>query len=258
MIPELDMRYLVKRIWMPCSWIYKLYTNGQPTITCNLTKKILSSSSRELWRPVDLCLHITHLILVLISSSKPTFVTWALITMSSDALFAQPIAEKVTSTKFKIGWVLHTFQTRDKKPMMALWKSLILCEHDYCCHISAATGINAVWHPRRGGGGVSTKSSERVQNIRRAYFAIHGPRIFNSLPKYVHNTSKCDLNTFKSKLDYFLRQVPDQPLIPNYTAQRLCCTNSLIDWSQMPNWRSPHQMWLSTVASANRAGTYPK
>ena len=79
MIPELDMRYLVKRIWMPCSWIYKLYTNGQPTITCNLTKKILSSSSRELWRPVDLCLHITHLILVLISSSKPTFVTWALL-----------------------------------------------------------------------------------------------------------------------------------------------------------------------------------
>ena len=40
----------------------------------------------------------------------------------------------------------------------------------------------------------TTKSSERVQNIRRASFAIHGPPIFNSLPKYVRNTSKCDLN----------------------------------------------------------------
>ena len=224
------------------------------------------------------------------------------ITMSSDALFAQHIAEKVTSMKFKIGWVLRTFQTRDKKPMMTLWKSLILCKHDYCCqlwnphrvghiqslellqhtfikkihgmfhksywdqlsdlklyslqrrreryialytwkileglvpNISVVTGINAVWHPRRGREckvpRVSTKSSERVQNIRRASFVIHGPRIFNSLPKYVRNTSKCDLNTFKSKLDYFPRQVPDQPLIPNYTAQRQCCTNSLIDWSQ--------------------------
>ena len=57
------------------------------------------------------------------------------ITMSSDALFAQHIAEKVTSMKFKIGWVLRTFQTRDKKPMMPLWKSLILCEHDYCCQL---------------------------------------------------------------------------------------------------------------------------
>ena len=71
-----------------------------------------------------------------------------------------------------------------------------------------------------------------VQNIRRAPFIIHGPRIFNSLPKYVHNTSKCYLNTFKSKLDYFLRQVLDQPLIPNYTFQRQCCTDSLTDWSQ--------------------------
>ena len=260
------------------------------------------------------------------------------ITMSSDALFAQHIAEKVTAMKFKIGWVLRTFQTREKKPMMTLWKSLILCEHDYCCqlwnphrvghiqsleflqhtcikkihgmfhksywdqlsdlklyssqrrreryialytwkilegigqNISAVTGINAVWYPVRGREckvpRVSTKSSERAQNIRGPSFAIHGPRIFNSLPKYVHNTSKCDLDTFKFKLDYYLRQVPDQPLMPNYTAQRQCCTNSLIDASQNPQLKeqlSPHlalrrepQRWLSTVASADRAGTYPK
>lgn len=186
--------------------------------------------------------------------------------------------------------------------MLTLWKSLILCHHDYCCqlwnphkkghiqslellqhsflkriqglvhvpyweqlyhlklyslqrrreryialytwkileglvpNISASNGISAAWHPRRGREcavpGISTKSPGRIQNIRRASFAINGPRIFNALPKYVRNTTNCDVNTFKSMLDYFLRQVPDQPLIHNYTAQRQCDTNSIIEWSR--------------------------
>ena len=35
-----------------------------------------------------------------------------------------------------------TFQTQDKKPMMKLWRSLIICEYDYCCQI---------WTPHRVG-----------------------------------------------------------------------------------------------------------
>ena len=127
---------------------------------------------------------------------------------------------------------LYSLQRWERYIALYTWKIL----KGLVPNISAATGINAVWHPRRGREckvpRVSTKSSERVQNIRRASFAIHGPRIFNSLPKYVRNTSKCDLNTFKSKLDYFLRLVLDKPLIPSYTAQTQCCTNSLTDWSQ--------------------------
>ena len=73
----------------------------------------------EQWRPVDFCLPTKHLILVLILSSKPTFVTWALVWAVMRYLH---IAEKVTSMRFKIGWVLRTFQACDKKPMMTLWK----------------------------------------------------------------------------------------------------------------------------------------
>ena len=76
------------------------------------------------------------------------------------------------------------------------------------------------------------RKDEWIQNIRRASFAIHRPRIFNSLPQYIRDTTKCDTNLFKAQLDKYLEQVPDQPLIPGYTAYRQCESNSLIDWSR--------------------------
>ena len=36
----------------------------------------------------------------------------------------------------------------------------------------------------------------------------------------------------QAQLDKYLEQVPDQPLIPGYTAYRQCESNSLIDWSR--------------------------
>ena len=90
------------------------------------------------------------------------------------------------------------------------------------------------WHQRRGREcsvpNVKPSATVRIQNIRRASFAINGPRIFNSLPQSIRNITKCDLTVFKTQLDRFLRRVPDQPLIPGYTAIRQCDTNSLIDW----------------------------
>ena len=225
------------------------------------------------------------------------------VTISQDATFSQYISEKICKMKSKISWVLRTFQTRDKVPMLTLWKSLILSEHDYCCqlwspkrpgeiqslehqqhffikriyglshlsywdqlshlkvyslerrreryiaiyvwkileglvpNISAdESAIIATWHQRRGRTCqvpvVSSTAPVRIQNIRRASFAIHGPRIFNSLPQYIRDTTKCDTNLFKAQLDKYLEQVPDQPLIPGYTAYRQCESNSLIDWSR--------------------------
>ena len=96
--------------------------------------------------------------------------------------------------------------------------------------------ITAVWNPRRGREcavpGISTNAPVRIQNIRRASFAINGPRLFNSLPKYVRDTTNCDKRLFKARLDHYLWQVPDQPLIPGYTAYRQCESNSLLNWSK--------------------------
>ena len=225
------------------------------------------------------------------------------VSISEDATFSQYISEKIATMKSKTGWVLHTFQTRDRKPMLTLWKSLILSEHDYCCQLwnphctgevqslevlqhffikkisgvshlsywdqlsklkmyslerpreryiaiyiwkilegtvpnvgSDNNAITATWLARRGREcnipKISTTAPTRIQNIHRASFTVNGPRIFNSLPQYIRDTTKCDKNVFKAHLDHYLQQVPDQPLIPGYTAYRMCDSNSLIDWSR--------------------------
>ena len=231
------------------------------------------------------------------------------VTLSDDATFKQYISEKSTKMKSKIGWILRTFQTRDLLPMLTLWKSLVLSEHDYCCQLwspqkigivqsieivqhfylkriygfshltyweqlcksklyslerrreryiamytwkmleglvpNIATGTNAIvgiWHPRRGrechGPSVAASAPSRIRTIRYASFSINGPRIFNSLPQYVRDTTNCDNSVFKARLDHYLTQIPDQPLIPGYTAYRQCDTNSIVDWSNNAQCRA--------------------
>ena len=62
--------------------------------------------------------------------------------LSSDATFSRHIGEKVASVKTKIGWVLRTFRTRERQPMLALWKQLILFDLDYCSQL---------WNPSKTG-----------------------------------------------------------------------------------------------------------
>ena len=67
------------------------------------------------------------------------------------------------------------------------------------------------------------------QSIRSASLAFQGPRLFNCLPQNLRNLSGCTVNNFKSKLDKFLSEVPDEPLVPNYVKYRRAQSNSLID-----------------------------
>ena len=53
--------------------------------------------------------------------------------MSADAQFKDHISNSIVSANLKCGWVLRSFVTRDKLPMLTLWKSLILPILDYCC-----------------------------------------------------------------------------------------------------------------------------
>ena len=71
-----------------------------------------------------------------------------------------------------------------------------------------------------------------------------GPMLFNCLPQHIRDLTNCDTDKFKAKLDAFLSTVPDQPLIPGYTAYRQCDTNSLLDWLGNAHLRS--QMEEST------------
>ena len=62
--------------------------------------------------------------------------------LSDDATFSGHIGDKVASVKIKIGWVLRTFRTRERQPILALWKQLILCDLNYC---------SKLWNPSKTG-----------------------------------------------------------------------------------------------------------
>ena len=78
---------------------------------------------------------------------------------------------------------------------------------------------------------VPPQAPTRIQTLRNESFAIKGPRIFNSLPMNIRNFTGGTVDAFKSRLDAYLKTVPDQPLIPGYTAGRQIDRNSLIDWA---------------------------
>ena len=62
---------------------------------------------------------------------------------------------------------------------------------------------------------ISKKATHRVKTLREQSFQVHGPRLFNSLPKDIRNITGCKISVFKDKLDNFLTQIPDQPMIGN-------------------------------------------
>ena len=119
---------------------------------------------------------------------------------------------------------------RERYIAIYVWRILEGCAPN----ISTSHGVTAQWHARRGRTckvpHIKSSASHRIQSIRFSSFAIKGPRIFNSLPKDVRNFSGGTVNEFKSRLDRHLKSVPDEPLIPGYTAYRSIDSNSLIDW----------------------------
>ncbi|XP_076069265.1 uncharacterized protein LOC143041328 [Oratosquilla oratoria] len=55
--------------------------------------------------------------------------------MSSDMTFSHHINE-ISDTAWKLsGWILRTFQTRNKTCMLTLWKALVLPKLEYCCQL---------------------------------------------------------------------------------------------------------------------------
>ena len=93
--------------------------------------------------------------------------------------------------------------------------------------------IKSRWHQRRGRycqvPHVGRSGTTAAQNLRLSSFAVHAPRLFNSPPDYIRNTTDCSLNVFKGLLDTFLASVPGDSLIRGYTAYRRADTNSLLD-----------------------------
>ena len=85
-------------------------------------------------------------------------------------------------------------------------------------HLHNRLGIQADRLPLKG-------QSERVKTLRHNFFSHSGPRLFNLIPGQIKSAQT--LQTFKNKLDKFLRKIPDFPPTPGYKRAN---TNSLVDW----------------------------
>ena len=94
-------------------------------------------------------------------------------------------------------------------------------------------GIKTLFSDRRGRlcviPAVHHSVANWVKRLRENSFPIKGPRLFNCIPAYLRDISRCDVDRFKTALDSWLSGIPDEPHVPGYTAMRRATTNSILD-----------------------------
>ena len=84
-------------------------------------------------------------------------------------------------------------------------------------------------HPRHGTQCVIQYPTNRnpAQSLQENAITVFGPRLYNSLPKYLRNIESVKTEEFKFELDKFLELIPDQPKMPNYVTA--AGSNSILD-----------------------------
>ena len=76
---------------------------------------------------------------------------------------------------------------------------------------------------------IKRSAPKTIQKLRDSSFSVHGPQLFNCLPRCLRDMSGQPISVFKSNLDHLLRLLPDEPLVLGYTAMRSTETNSVLD-----------------------------
>ena len=66
-----------------------------------------------------------------------------------------------------------------------------------------------------------------AQSLQENSITVFGPRLFNSLPKYLRDIECVKTEKFKFELDKLLDTIPDQPKMPNYVTAS--GSNSFLD-----------------------------
>ena len=67
-----------------------------------------------------------------------------------------------------------------------------------------------------------------ANNMRDQSLVIRGGRIFNNLPHTIRQSTNTTLDTFKSRLDTFLQNIPDTPSIAGMYPEP--GSNDIVDW----------------------------
>ena len=66
------------------------------------------------------------------------------ITMQETASFELQIESMCLKGKQQAGWVLRTFETREAKPLLTLYKALVLPHLEYCCQLWSPVGVGSI------------------------------------------------------------------------------------------------------------------
>ena len=66
------------------------------------------------------------------------------ITMSGDCSFTEHINLRTKQCRQLTGWILRTFKSRDKRTMVALFKSLVLPRLEYGCQLWPPASVNQI------------------------------------------------------------------------------------------------------------------
>ena len=74
---------------------------------------------------------------------------------------------------------------------------------------------------------VANGAPAAVRQAQEAILKVKGAKLFNLLPQEVRNLDNVTVDMFKSNVDSWLVNVPDQPTIPG--RQRAAASNSLLD-----------------------------
>ena len=83
----------------------------------------------------------------------------------------------------------------------------------------------------------------RISNIKFNSFTSNGPALFNCIPPSIKSAKS--LNSFKNKLQLYLKSFPDTPPTPNYIAPN---HNSLLEWVS-GSWIPAKPVWDEVAAA---------
>ena len=119
---------------------------------------------------------------------------------------------------------------RERYRLIYVWKILESQVPNISCEGNG--GIRKLHSPRNGRTCfiplLNTSNPASIQHLREGSLAYHGAQLFNALPKDLRNTTNCSTLAIKHKLDKFLAQIPDQPLVDGYTSGWQAVSNSLL------------------------------
>ena len=66
-----------------------------------------------------------------------------------------------------------------------------------------------------------------AQSLQENAITVFGPRLYNSLPKYLRDIESVKTEKFKFELEKFLDTIPDQPIMSNHVTTS--GSNSILD-----------------------------